>query len=434
MPSPFADTFLPALAGEVGKLPTAGIQGQLQGMEMARNLALLDMQLKAQQMQNLKAERDMQQPQTPAFHNLGAGAFAIVDPKTGQPTRIERPPQALSPDAQMLGLMATPQGRQLLQDYYGAKRGPQGPTIVPPGSTVLPAGSPELQSQPSQPTQGFQPTSVPQPQQPYTAPMKPTGSPSDQVLQKAMQHGVQSLNAVERGIYDMAMEKNKPKPSGGQGALDTAFAKDYADWVAGGGYADVEKQLGQLRGASQALATDTSLTGPFVGMMPDRMRNITNPQAMAVRDQVLEVVQRNLRMILGPQFTEREGAMLMRRAYNEQQPAAENKTRVDRLITQIEAAAKAKANAAQYFEQHGTLQGWKGKLPSLSDFNPDVAGIGEGRKPVTPQSTQKFGSPRMIAPPVGAVVGGYRFKGGNPADKSNWEAAGGRTVGAVPGR
>ncbi len=33
----------------------------------------------------------------------------------------------------------------------------------------------------------------------------------------------------------------------------------------------------------------------------------------------------------------------------------------------------------------------------------------------------EWGSPTSKAPKAGAVDGGYRFKGGNPADKSNWE-------------
>jgi hypothetical protein len=37
------------------------------------------------------------------------------------------------------------------------------------------------------------------------------------------------------------------------------------------------------------------------------------------------------------------------------------------------------------------------------------------------KTTQPAGAGKKQAPQVGAVVGGYRFKGGNPADQKNWE-------------
>ena len=331
----FADSFLPAITGELAQMGPGMVQGQMQGNQYARELALLDMQLKQKHMEMQK----MQQPQTPAFHNLGSGAFAIVNPQTGMPMRVERPPQPVKEPHQFQPVPAQPG-----QPIYNPNTGQ---FITAPGTAQQ---KPPIAFDPGQPI--FNPNT----QQWGTAP-----------------------------------GQAKVKPSTGQSALDSAFAKDYADFVAGGGYADVEKQLGQLRTASSALATDKSLTGPYVGMIPDRLRNITNPQAMAVRDSVLEVVQRNLRMILGPQFTEREGILLMKRAYNEQQTPEENKKRVDRLIKQIETAAKAKADAGQYFEQHGTLQGWKGKLPSLSDFNPDAGDV-EKPKTVVPNKPMKAGS------------------------------------------
>ena len=84
-------------------------------------------------------------------------------------------------------------------------------------------------------------------------------------------------------------------------------------------------------------------------------------------------MQRNLRLILGAQFTEKEGQRLIARAYNPSLSEQENAKRVRNLIKQMQSAAEAKASAARYFEENGTLAGWKGKLPSMRDFAPEKA-------------------------------------------------------------
>jgi hypothetical protein len=76
----------------------------------------------------------------------------------------------------------------------------------------------------------------------------------------------------------------------GQKAADEAFGKDYAQWSAAGGYTDVQKQLNQLNKAAEALRTDSSLTGPYVGMLPDTLRSFTNPKAVDTRNLVEESV------------------------------------------------------------------------------------------------------------------------------------------------
>lgn len=162
----------------------------------------------------------------------------------------------------------------------------------------------------------------------------------------------------------------KPRQTAGQNAADQAFAKEYVDFKAAGGFADIEKNLRQLSGASQSLATDSSLTGPLRGMLPDTVRTFTNPNAVATKELVQEVAQRNLRLILGAQFTEKEGERLIARVYNDRLSPEENKRRVDALMTQIREAAQAKQSASEYFEQNGTLTGWQGKLPKLDDFMP----------------------------------------------------------------
>ena len=91
------------------------------------------------------------------------------------------------------------------------------------------------------------------------------------------------------------------------------------------------------------------------------------PESIAMHEAVEEVLQRNLRLILGAQFTQKEGERLIERAYNPALSEAENKKRVDRLITQIKQAAKAKEDASRYFENNGTLVGFRGQLYTSPD-------------------------------------------------------------------
>lgn len=180
--------------------------------------------------------------------------------------------------------------------------------------------------------------------------------------------------------------KQAREQAGGK-AVDEAFAKDYVQFKAGGGSQDAQKQIAQLHDVSEALKDQSGgLTGPVRGRLPDMVRSVTNPNAVAMRERVEEVVQRSLRAILGAQFTEKEGERLIARAYNPSLSQDENAIRVNRLLTQLEGAYKVKAEAADYFEKNGTLSGWQGKLPSLADFDPEKVGnvvkeiVGTGAK------------------------------------------------------
>ena len=167
----------------------------------------------------------------------------------------------------------------------------------------------------------------------------------------------------------------KPRTKG-QDSVDTKFADEYVSFKAAGGYADISKQLEQLRETSKALDTEKGLTGGAVpmfspGLTPEAVLKRTNPRAIEVRDNVLDSAQRNLRLVLGAQFTEKEGERLLSRVYDMGLKPSQNKKRVDRLISQIESAAAAKQEAINYFEKNGTLEGFKGKLWTLADFSPD---------------------------------------------------------------
>ncbi|MBL4680856.1 MAG: hypothetical protein JKY88_09055 [Pseudomonadales bacterium] len=159
--------------------------------------------------------------------------------------------------------------------------------------------------------------------------------------------------------------------SKGEGKADEKFGDEYQKWITGG-FADVQKSISQLEDVSKALGEpDANLTGPTIGRTPDLLLERINPQSIATREAIEEIVQRNLRLILGAQFTEKEGTRLIKRAYNPNLSETENKKRVDRLLMQIKTAAEAKQASVDYFAKHGTLKGWAGHTPQLKDFDPD---------------------------------------------------------------
>jgi hypothetical protein len=208
------------------------------------------------------------------------------------------------------------------------------------------------------------------PQAPLPASVPPEHAAAYKTVLDASQRGVTAsaqAPAAPTGLgtvgatQSQADQIKQVREQAGGKAVDEAFAKDYVQFKAGGGAQDAQKQIAQLQDVSKALKEPTNqLTGPVRGRLPDAVRSVTNPNAVAMRERVEEVVQRSLRAILGAQFTEKEGERLIARAYNPSLSQDENAIRVNRLLTQLQDAYKVKAEAADYFEKNGTLSGWQG--------------------------------------------------------------------------
>ena len=139
------------------------------------------------------------------------------------------------------------------------------------------------------------------------------------------------------------------------------------------GQQEVDKKKGraQLMEAQKQLDSGKNLTGPIIGILPDSVLRFTNPEAVQTRETIEEVVQRNLKAVLGGAFTKGEGDRLIARAYNPGLSEEQNSVRLKRLLKQIELATDAKAAAAAHYRKYGTLRGWEGKMPRLSDFDPE---------------------------------------------------------------
>lgn len=161
----------------------------------------------------------------------------------------------------------------------------------------------------------------------------------------------------------------------GEKEVDKKMAKEFVQYQAMGGFADTMKQIDQLKEVQANLASgDMNLTGPVIGSTPDFVLKATNPTALNTRELIEEVVQRNLRLVLGAQFTEKEGERLIKRAYNPNLSEAENAKRVGRLVEQMSVAAQVKKDSMDYFQQNGTLKGWQGMIPSVDDLIEGVEG------------------------------------------------------------
>ena len=209
-------------------------------------------------------------------------------------------------------------------------------------------------------------------------PPKPTDQPNS-----VQEYEYYKRGAIERGEVPMPYEQfivadekaGNPAASNfaqpvtpGQEFVDKAYAPEYVEWTQGGG-ADMASQIATVESIADRLESGTeNLSGPGVGAQPDWLGTWLTPDAVSAREDVESVVQRNLRILLGAQFTQAEGDRLIARAYNPKLPEAENAKRLRRLTVAMKAAAEARQSQAEYYNQNGTLTGWQGKVYSPDDF------------------------------------------------------------------
>ena len=185
-----------------------------------------------------------------------------------------------------------------------------------------------------------------------------------------------------------------PELSVGQKEVDKGAAKIYNEWKTSGGYAGVQKQLKDMRGAIKDLGTTDYASGPMVGLIPEKLRDVFTPTGRDIQQRVEGTVQTSLKAVLGAQFAQKEAEQLMSRAYNPRLSEEVNARRAEAIMQHIEQLAQAKEASMNYFEEHGTLVGYRG--------------------------------PRLEAHHVNSInlPGDSEMQGSNPADGSQ-QAAGG---------
>jgi len=205
----------------------------------------------------------------------------------------------------------------------------------------------------------------------------------------------------KKGKGDTTIINTGDKSSVGWESIDKAYGIEFLEWNRDSG--DMIGQLAQLETVLTKLETPgADLTGAVVGLAPEWYTLLTNPDALDAKEKVAEVVQRNLKLILGGQFSEREGKQLIDRAYNPGLSEQQNISRLKRLIMQMQAGVDARNNMNAYFSKNGTLKGYEGKQVSKQSFYAAMEGIQQGDTRPDKKGIE------------------WEFIGGDPALPGNW--------------
>lgn len=155
-----------------------------------------------------------------------------------------------------------------------------------------------------------------------------------------------------------------PKETPGEKALSQATAKEYADYVASGGSATAASHIKNIAEVIDDLKSGAVTTGGISDMTPDWARKKLNSSGVAAQQKVVDSVMSSLRQTLGPQFTEREGEKILSTSFDQNLPVEHNIPKLEKLKSRLEQMAQAKADAMTYFEENGSMKGYKGQIYS----------------------------------------------------------------------
>lgn len=160
-----------------------------------------------------------------------------------------------------------------------------------------------------------------------------------------------------------------PEESAFRKKIGSKSADRVDDWINNGRSAIVQNDLKNLKFAVDILEKNPEATGFWASMTPDFAKPYTNPEGVAAKESVEQVIQKSLKPILGGQFGEKEGDRLISRGYNIALKPEENIRRIRMLMTQTKLMADAQDAAVRWQMEHGSMKDYKGKIYTPADFD-----------------------------------------------------------------
>ena len=132
--------------------------------------------------------------------------------------------------------------------------------------------------------------------------------------------------------------------------IEKDVSKKFTNWQFQGGRFQDLKDIDQVEQVIKDFLNDKPITGNILtNRLPKFVQTKLNPNAVMSKDKILEITQRTLREILGAQFTEKEGELIMSRAWNENLPAKELAKRAQKMVAILRAKQNQLNEGYQYW-------------------------------------------------------------------------------------
>lgn len=196
------------------------------------------------------------------------------------------------------------------------------------------------------------------------------------------------IDKPEGPLVEVKVPGAAQPPTEFEKAIDRKAADVYTAWTLEGGASNAVARIAQLKTIVKQLERNPNLTGPQIQVLPEWSRALLVPASQAARQNAERIVQEGLRPILGAQFTQTEGENFLKRMFDPALGAKENSRRLQLLVQQMESSYKQTQSAVNFIEKNRTLQGFKGVVPSIADFEAAIT----GRRPAsTPGGTPPQG-------------------------------------------
>jgi hypothetical protein len=179
---------------------------------------------------------------------------------------------------------------------------------------------------------------------------------------------------LDRGPLVQVSMPGQPAPATPlQKKLDDLAAGVVMEWRFQGGAENSAARIAQLQDVVKTLDRFPNITGPQMQFVPEWARPILTPATVEATQNAQRIIQEGIKPILGAQVTAMEVGEFLKRAFDPALGTQVNARRLRLILEQMKTSAKQAEALASYVEEKGSAVGFRGVVPSLSQFEAAIA-------------------------------------------------------------